>query len=115
MRAAPSEKLPPTVRMAFTLRTSNGSSPAVGVFARALADQLIGVVKPNTSRARGMGREVIATVRLERADEAAAQRVAELVQSLWPERHRSVDVLPLDTQGRPGLRLTWPTRHDGPS
>lgn len=100
--------LPATVRIKFLLRTTNGRLPAEGVYAVHLAAQLKAAVKPEVSRPRALGREVIVTVRLDRADEAAAQRVKELVEKLWKSRRREITVLGRDQKGRTGLLIRWP-------
>lgn len=100
--------LPATVRIKFLLRTTNGRLPAEGVYAAHLAAQLKAAVKPEVSRPRALGREVIVTVRLDRADEAAAQRVKELVEKLWRSRRREITVMERNTKGQAGLLIRWP-------
>ncbi len=100
--------LPATVRLHFLLRTTNGALPAKGVYAVHLAAQLKAAVKPEVSIPRALGREVIVTVRLDRADEAAAQRVKELVEERWKSRLREITVLERDRKGRAGLLIRWP-------
>lgn len=100
--------LPKVVRLRFVLRTTNGNLPAQGVYAVTLAAQLKAAVKPEVSLPRALGREVIVTVRLDRADEAAAQRVKELVEERWKSRRREITVLDRDKTGRVGLLIRWP-------
>ena len=106
--ADPKPPLPATVRLHFLLRTTNGNLPAEGVYAVTLAAQLKSAVKPEVSIARALGREVIVTVRLDRADEAAAQRVKDLVEQRWKSRLRQITVLERDNKGRAGLLIRWP-------
>ena len=106
--ADPKPPLPATVRLHFLLRTTNGALPAEGVYAVHLAAQLKAAVKPEVSIPRALGREVIVNVRLDRADEAAAQRVKELVEERWKSRLREITVLERDTKGRAGLLIRWP-------
>jgi hypothetical protein len=106
--ANPKLPLPDTVRLHFLLRTTNGHLPAQGVYAVALAAQLKAAVKPEVGLPRALGREVIVNVRLDRADEAAAQRVKELVEARWKSRLREITVLERDTKGRAGLLIRWP-------
>ena len=47
-------------------------------------------------------------MRLDRADEAAAQRVKELVEERRKSRLREITVLERDTKGRAGLLIRWP-------
>lgn len=104
--------LPDTVRIQFVLRTTNGRLPAEGVYAVHLAAQLKAAVKPEVSIPRALGREVIVTVRLDRADEAAAQRVKELVEQRWKSKLREITVLGRDQKGRAGLVLRWPSAEE---
>ena len=106
--ADPKLPLPNTVRLHFLLRTTNGHLPAQGVYAVTLAAQLKATVKPAVSLPRALGREVIVTVRLDRADEAAAQRVKDLVEERWKSRFREITVLDRDPKGRAGLLIRWP-------
>jgi hypothetical protein len=108
--------LPATVRLHFLLRTTNGALPAEGVYAVHLAAQLKAAVKaavkPEVSIPRALGREVIVTVRLDRADEAAAQRVKDLVEERWKSRLREITVLERDRKGRAGLLIRWPSEEE---
>lgn len=104
--------LPDVVRLTVVLNTTNGTMPVEGIYAAHLAHQIKLTVKPKVSLPRVLGREVFVTVRLGGTDEAAAERVKELLAKRWKSRLREVTVLPPDKQGRAGLLLRWPNAEE---